>query len=389
MCKKFVYGVAVSDYNFIGRERETKRLLDNFKGGINVILMSPRRLGKTSLVKHVCNKLDDKDIITVYLDIFGCKSEYDFYNKLATEVLKQTASKHELWFEEAKEFLYRLTPKISFSPEPNSDFSISLGITPKTHTPEEVLQMAETIAIKRKKRIVICIDEFQQIGEMSNSKQIQARLRTVWQHQKHVSYCLFGSKHHLMSTIFLHRSMPFFQFGDTISLNKIATEDWVEYIVSHFADGKRTISRELAEEICKFTENYSAYVQQLAWLVFTLKEEGETVTENDVRQAENDLLATNNILFMQMIEPLSEFQLNFLRAIASGIKKDFGLSEVREEYNLGSYSNITRLKTALLERDLIEKQNTELVITDPIFAKWLKRKIVKRSSRINKDWIKS
>lgn len=376
MCKKFVYGVAVSDYNFIGRERETKRLLDNFKGGINVILMSPRRLGKTSLVKHVCNKLDDKDIITVYLDIFGCKSEYDFYNKLTAEVLKQTASKHELWFEEAKEFLYRLTPKISFSPEPNSDFSISLGITPKTHTPEEVLQMAETIAIKRKKRIVICIDEFQQIGEMSNSKQIQARLRTVWQHQKHVSYCLFGSKHHLMSTIFLHRSMPFFQFGDTISLNKIATEDWVEYIVSHFADGKRTISHALAEEICKFTENYSAYVQQLAWLVFTLKEEGETVTEDDVRQAENDLLATNDILFMQMIEPLSEFQLNFLRAIALGIKKDFGLSEVREEYNLGSYSNITRLKTALLERDLIEKQNTELVITDPIFAKWLKRKIM-------------
>ena len=376
MCKKFVYGVAVSDYNFIGRERETKRLLDNFKGGINVILMSPRRLGKTSLVKHVCNKLDNKDIITVYLDIFGCKSEYDFYNKLTAEVLKQTASKHELWFEEAKEFLYRLTPKISFSPEPNSDFSISLGITPKTHTPEEVLQMAETIAIKRKKRIVICIDEFQQIGEMANSKQIQARLRTVWQHQKHVSYCLFGSKHHLMSSIFLHRSMPFFQFGDTISLNKIATENWVEYIVSHFADGKRTISRELAEEICKFTENYSAYVQQLAWLVFTLKEEGETVTENDVKQAENDLLATNDILFMQMIEPLSEFQLNFLRAIASGIKKDFGLSEVREEYNLGSYSNITRLKTALLERDLIEKQETEWVITDPIFAKWLKQKIM-------------
>jgi len=376
MCKKFVYGVAVSDYNFIGRERETKRLLDNFKGGINVILMSPRRLGKTSLVKHVCNKLDNKDIITVYLDIFGCKSEYDFYNKLTAEVLKQTASKSELWFEEAKEFLYRLTPKISFSPEPNSDFSISLGITPKTHTPEEVLQMAETIAIKRKKRIVICIDEFQQIGEMANSKQIQARLRTVWQHQKHVSYCLFGSKHHLMSSIFLHRSMPFFQFGDTISLNKIATEDWVEYIVSHFADGKRTISRELAEEICKFTGGDSAYVQQLAWLVFTLKEEGETVTENDVKQAENDLLATNDILFMQMIEPLSEFQLNFLRAIIAGVRKDFGLSEVRKEYNLGSYSNITRLKTALLERDLIEKQETEWVITDPIFAKWLKQKIM-------------
>lgn len=376
MCKRFVYGVAVSDYNFIGREQETKRLLDNFRGGINVILMSPRRLGKTSLVKHVCNKLDEEDIITVYLDIFGCKSEYDFYNKLAAEVLKQTASKRELWLEEAKEFIYRLTPKISFSPEPNSDFAISLGITPKTHTPEEVLGMAEKIAIKKGKRIVICIDEFQQIGEMANSKQIQARLRTVWQHQKQVSYCLFGSKHHLMSAIFLHRSMPFYQFGDIISLDKIATADWVEYIVSHFADGKRTISRALAEDICKFTENYSAYVQQLSWLVFTQKEEGETVTEEDVKQAMNDLLATNEILFMQMIEPLSEYQLNFLRAIASGVTKDFGLSEVREEYKLGSYSNINRLKTALLERDLIEKRGAETVMTDPVFAKWIQRKVM-------------
>lgn len=376
MCKRFVYGVAVSDYNFIGREQETKRLLDNFRGGINVILMSPRRLGKTSLVKHVCNKLDEEDIITVYLDIFGCKSEYDFYNKLAAEVLKQTASKHELWLEEAKEFIYRLTPKISFSPEPNADFAISLGITPKTHTPEEVLGMAEKIAIKKGKRIVICIDEFQQIGEMANSKQIQARLRTVWQHQKQVSYCLFGSKHHLMSAIFLHRSMPFYQFGDIISLDKIATADWVEYIVSHFSDGKRTISRALAEDICRFTENYSAYVQQLSWLVFTQKEEGETVTEEDVKQAMNDLLATNEILFMQMIEPLSEYQLNFLRAIASGVTKDFGLSEVREEYKLGSYSNINRLKTALLERDLIEKRGAETVMTDPVFAKWIKRKVM-------------
>lgn len=376
MCKRFVYGVAVSDYNFIGREQETKRLLDNFRGGINVILMSPRRLGKTSLVKHVCNKLDEEDIITVYLDIFGCKSEYDFYNKLAAEVLKQTASKHELWLEEAKEFIYRLTPKISFSPEPNADFAISLGITPKTHTPEEVLGMAEKIAIKKGKRIVICIDEFQQIGEMANSKQIQARLRTVWQHQKQVSYCLFGSKHHLMSAIFLHRSMPFYQFGDIISLDKIATADWVEYIVSHFADGKRTISRALAEDICKFTENYSAYVQQLSWLVFTQKEEGETVTEEDVKQAMNDLLETNEILFMQMIEPLSEYQLNFLRAIASGVTKDFGLSEVREEYKLGSYSNINRLKTALLERDLIEKRGAETVMTDPVFAKWIQRKVM-------------
>ena len=71
MCKKFVYGVAVSDYNFIGREVETKRLMNNFRGGINTILMSPRRLGKTSLVMRVCEKMKSEDIITIYLDIFA------------------------------------------------------------------------------------------------------------------------------------------------------------------------------------------------------------------------------------------------------------------------------------------------------------------------------
>ena len=376
MCKKFVYGVAVSDYNFIGREAETKRLMNDFRGGINVILMSPRRLGKTSLVMRVCDKLKSEDIITVYLDIFGCKSEYEFYNRLASEVLRQTASKQSIWLEEAKDFLYRLTPKISFSPEPNSDFTLSLGITPKTHTPEEVLEMAEKIAVKKGKHIVVCIDEFQQIGEMADSKQVQARMRTVWQYQKHVSYCLFGSRHHLMSSIFLHRSMPFYQFGDLIVLDKIPTAEWVEYIVSHFADGNRTISPALAEEICRFTDNYSAYVQQLSWIVYTQKEEGETVDETDVKQATDDLLATNEVLFMQLVEPLSEYQLNFLRAITSGVTKDFGLAKVREKYQLGSYSNINRLKTALLERDLIEKRGTELVITDPVFAKWFQRKMM-------------
>lgn len=107
--KQFVFGVAVSDYNFTGRKEEAKRLLTDFRNGINVILMSPRRMGKTSLVKYVSRQLNDESIIIVYLDIFGCKSEYEFYNKLAESVLRQTASKKELWLEEAKNFILRLT----------------------------------------------------------------------------------------------------------------------------------------------------------------------------------------------------------------------------------------------------------------------------------------
>ena len=102
MEKSFVYGVAVSDYNFTGREEETRRLKHNFENGINSILISPRRWGKTSLVDHVCRQLEGSDIITVRLDIFGCKSEYDFYNVLAAAVLKQTATKVHSGYNEKK-----------------------------------------------------------------------------------------------------------------------------------------------------------------------------------------------------------------------------------------------------------------------------------------------
>ncbi len=377
MSKKFVYGVPVSDYNFTGREEESKRLMMDFKSGINVILMSPRRYGKTSLVKHVCQQLKDEgNIITVYTDIFGCKTEYEIYNKLAVAVLQQTASHLEQWIEEAKDFIYRLTPKLSFNADVNSEFSVSLGITPETHTPEQILSLAETIAMKKGKHIVVCIDEFQQVGELANSKQIQATMRSVWQHCQHTSYCLFGSKHHLMGSMFLNKSMPFFQFGDLMALKKIPTETWTQYIVSHFADGNRTISTTQAEMICNLVDNYSAYVQQLSWLIFSQTDEGEVVTDELIQLGFNDLLSTCDILYMQIVESLSEYQMNFLRAIVSGVKRDLGRTEIRNQYKLGSYSNIARLKSALIEKDLIESNLKTLHITDPVFAKWFERKMM-------------
>ena len=375
--KSFLFGTAVGGYNFIGREAEIKRLMANFTEGINTILISPRRIGKTSLVKKVKQLLEShEDVIVVYLDMFACKTEYEFYNALSAAVLKQTASHAEKWMEYAKDFIVRLTPKISFSPEANSDFSISLGITAKTHTTEQILGLVEEIARKRSKRIVVCIDEFQQIGELPDSLTVQKRLRAVWQHQQLTSYCLFGSKKHLMSNIFQRRNMPFYQFGDMIFLDKIPTEQWVDYIVEHFQDRKRDISRELAQQLCEIVENYSSYVQQLAWLLFSLLNEGETATLEKLNHAVNDLLNANEALFMQQIEPLSAYQLNFLRAIADGHIRGFGEMEIREEYNLGSPSNITRLKSSLIKKDLIEMQvKGTLNITDTVFKLWIQRRI--------------
>lgn len=376
--KSFIFGTAVSDYNFIGRDKETQRLMANFTEGINTILISPRRIGKTSLVKHVKKMLDsNQDVIVVYLDMFACKTEYEFYNALSAAVIKQTASHAEKWMEYAKEFLVRLTPKLTFSPEANTDFSLSLGITPKTHTPDEVLNLAEDIARKRGKRIVVCIDEFQQLGELPDSLTVQKRLRSAWQHQQLTSYCLFGSKQHLMSNIFQRRNMPFYQFGDMIFLGKIDRADWIEYIITHFKDRNKFISYDLAMRLCEVVDNYSSYVQQLAWLLFSRLNEGETATDPQLDLAVNDLLDANEALFMQQVEPLSAYQMNFLRAIAAGHHKGFGEKDIRDDFNLGSPANITRLKTALANKDLIEAQGRGLLyFTDPVFLLWMQRRMM-------------
>ena len=376
MEKSFVYGVAVTDYNFTGRKEETQRLKANFLGGINSILISPRRYGKTSLVDHVCRNLEGEDIIIVRLDIFGCKTEYDFYNALAVAVLKQTASKIQLWMEEARDFLVRLTPRIGIPVDPVSEISVSLGITPETHSPEEVLNMVEDIAKRKNRRVVVCIDEFQQVGEFENTKQVQARLRSVWQHHHYTSYCLYGSKGHMMSGIFLNRSMPFYQFGDLLWLQKIPTSDWLHYVISHFEAAGRHVTEQIVERICEAVDNYPSYVQHLSSILLSHLPEGGTVTDDMMASALSELISTNEALYMQQVEPLSAYQMNLLKAIVSDIHSGFNEKRVRSMFDLGSPSNLVRLRDALIDRDLIYSDMRQLYLTDPVFGLWFKKRFL-------------
>jgi len=373
MEKAFVYGMSVEGENFTDRVKETKRLKMDFENGINVILVSPRRIGKSSIVRKVMKEITHPKIKTVFMDIYDCKSEYDFYNRFASEVLKQTATKSEQVIENIKKFLVRLTPKIAFTPEPMSEYSFSLGITPQNYKPEEILQLPELIGKAQDVHIVVCIDEFQQVGEMPDSLTIQKRLRGVWQHQRNVSYCLFGSKKHLMTKLFQHRKMPFFQFGEMMYLDKIPTTDWVTFICSRFESQGKQISEDLAQRICETVEGNSSYVQQLAWNV--LAETEKTTTEEDFNRGVDALLAQCSALFEEQVKGLTGYQMNFLRALNDGVTSDFGSKAILENYNLGSKSNVSRIKTALQDKEMIDFDNDKVYIEDPVFKIWFKRNV--------------
>lgn len=371
--KPFIFGVAASGENFTDREKETARLVSNFTHGVNTVLISPRRWGKTSLVRKA-NKLAESDRLKiVYLDIFSCRSDREFYDAFASAILKQTSSKFDELMENAKIFLSRISPKFTVGPDPLSDFSVSLEMNPKPDDVDEILGLPQKIAEKKGIRIVVCIDEFQQIAEFKDSKTFQKRLRTVWQHQNLVSYCLFGSKKHLMNELFEKRSLPLYKFGDAMYLSKISTADWVEYICERFESTGKHISKELAERISTEVDNHSSYVQQFAWLVWVQTKENKTATEQNFSDAHQDLIDQNTPLFEKQTENLSAYQMNFLRALVNEVHSEFTAADVLQRYQLGSSANVSIVKRALIKKELIETAGKQVHLADPVMRLWLKQ----------------
>lgn len=370
----FVFGVRVEGDTFTDRKEETNRLKMNFLYGVNTILISPRRMGKTSLVEKVSSMVECESLKIAKIDAFGCRSENDFINAFATAVVRATSTKWEEWIENTKTFLSRFIPKISIGQDPLSDFSIALEYNKSNTVTEDILQLPETIAKQKGIKIVICIDEFQQIADFPDSLTFQKKLRSIWQLQRNVSYCLYGSKKHMMETMFQSQSHPFYRFGDIFYLNKIAESDWVEFICNRFKVTGKEISPELATEICSVTDRYSSYVQQLSWLVWlrtTFR-----ATKEDVEYGIDHMLDACEPLFIQQTESLSSYQMNFLRALTDGVTTGFTRSEILNNYQLGTAANISRLKKALTEKDLIAlTAPKKLQISDPILALWLKRRI--------------
>lgn len=369
----FVFGKAVEGRFFTDRMKDAEHLEANLTHGINTILISPRRWGKTSLVKKVISNVTRPDIKIIYVDIFSCKSEYDFYRQLATAIIQQTSSKIEEWMITAKEFLSRLITKVSFSPDSIQEYALSFEFPDKDSSEQDILQLPERIAQKKGLRLVICLDEFQQIAEFQDSITFQKKLRSVWQHQQNVSYCLFGSKRHLMTELFSDTSNPFYKFGDMMFLKKIPTEEWIPFICRKYQETGKIITEKQVERICKVTENLSSYVQHLSWIVWY---KANPVTTNEMIELSIDeLLEQNKVFFQREIEGLTELQLNLLKAVANGVDTGFSKKEIIKKYRLESSANVQGVKKAMIKKDLIDVDGSVITFNDPIFKLWIKRNI--------------
>lgn len=369
----FVYGRIADDLNFTDRKNEVALLTQNFKNLINTVIISPRRWGKTSLVNK-CAKLlseENKNTQVCQVDIFNCRTEEQFYTAYANALMRVSTSAWEEFVAGVKKYLSRMAPTVSLS-EGSQSYELSFGIGFKDNrlSYDEILDLPQQIAKDKGKKIIVCIDEFQNINEYEDSLAFQRKLRAHWQTHTSVCYCLYGSKRHMLLSIFNDYSMPFYKFGDILFLQKIERKDWVAFISQRFADTGKQISDELSGMVADKMKNHPYYTQQLSqqtWLR-TSKECSEAI----VNEAFNSLIGQLSLLFTNIIDSLTSRQINFLIAVADGVV-NFSSKDILKHYQLGTSANIKNLKKATLEKDLIDiLPGNTIEIQDPAFEYWLK-----------------
>jgi len=373
MKQAFQFGKIVEHRNFINRKLEIERLHQNFLNRTHTILISPRRWGKSSLVKTAAEKFisTNQNYRLCYIDLFEIRSEKDFYEKYSKVVLGAVYTRIDEWIEGIKKFLSKITPKIRLDLQQEIKFDMSLDIKKEADAVSELLNLPERLAEDNGIELIICLDEFQNIAELPESMAIQRLLRSVWQKHRHVTYCLYGSKQHMLTDLFNKKSMPFFRFGDLFYLDKISSEEWVNYISRQFEDTGKKITDQLAERIVIAMDQHSYYVQQLSYYVWTHTE--NIATEKIFDMAVNQLLQSNTILFQKDFESLSRTQVNFLRMLLDGVTEGFTRGEILVRYELGTSANVAKIIPQLEKKEILEIYGKKVSFSDPAFALWLKQ----------------
>ena len=368
----FVYGRIVSGTEFVNRDSELERLTTNLTSGLNTILISPRRWGKSSLVHKAVEKIAraNTPVKICRLDLFNIRTEREFYESFVREVLRSTSGKWEDWIFHGKNFLKSIVPRFSVGTDPLHDFNVSFDVQPVKKSIEDILMLPERIAKSKNVKIIVCIDEFQNLSNYENPLEFQKQLRASWQTHKHVCYCLFGSKRHMITDLFENKSMPFYKFGDLMFLERITTTHWIEYIRKSFKSSGKKIQKEEAEYIAQAVNNHPYFVQQLAQKTWVIT--AEEATRETVSTALDTLVHENSILYLREVENLSNMQVNLLKALCEGVQQ-LSSAETIKQYSLGTSANVLRIKTALEQKEIIDFLGEQPEFIDPIFELWLKR----------------
>jgi AAA+ ATPase superfamily predicted ATPase len=366
----FKYGTVVSGRDFCGR----KSLLDELGTYIdscqNVVILGERRVGKTSLVSEAIRI--SKNSQGVFVDLMGVKSISDLARRLVKAlVLSEKGS----FLEKVLKQLSALRPQLSFDPATNMP-TVSLG-TKQEITPEGLEQVFSMIhSMGKKKKILVFLDEFQDVYKLKEKDELLALLRSKIQYQKEVTYIYAGSIRNQMEEIFSNPDSPFFKSAIPLYVEPLASSEFAPFIQRKFKSGGRIIAKEDILEIFSSVDNVTGDIQQFCEALWMESNPNDSIAAEKFFPLAFKRIFSHELKdYESKVSELTEFQFKVLKALARNDSNDKITSTSFMENNaFGNASSVKRAVDSLTAKRILFEYKNEHRFFNPFFKKWIQIK---------------
>ena len=375
----FVYGEIVTTAAFADRETERDRLAQDLAAGQKVFLISPRRYGKSSLIRDVMRRLARERLLTVEVTVAASSSYVAVLEAYARALLSADtpAARLRRW---ADDLLRAVRPELRLEMGPSGDTEVSLAF-PTVRTAREVARLtAEVfalpgrIAAARRRRLAVALDEFQAI-EAFDGGMVEQALRAAVQDQRNVGYVFSGSEPSLMERMLTPRR-PFYKAGPVMRLEKIDPEVFAGWIESRFASSGFSVEEGLGQAIVDLAANVPYDVQRLAHETWDDAKAGKrrAVGLEDLHATLGRMLGEHSAVFEEAWLRLTLPQRAVLRALVLEQGRELMSEGVRVRRRLPGASSVQSALAALVKQDIVMKIGPRYAVSDSLYREWVARR---------------
>ena len=355
---------------FCDRVEESARLVRSLTNGNNMVIISPRRMGKTGLIRFCYDKPEIRDeYYTFFIDILHTSSLREFTYLLGREIYEMLLPRSRKMATLFLRTIKSISGKFGFDPLTGlPTFNVELG---DIERPEYTLEEIFSYLTLADKPCIVAIDEFQQVAKYPE-KNIEALLRTHIQKIRNSNFIFAGSERHMMQEMFLSASRPFYHSADMLELRAIAREIYVPFIVEHFESRNRRIAAADVEKVYDLFKGHTFYIQKTFNEAFADTLVGGECTIEVIRTAIEGMISANQTIFREILSNIPEKQKELLYAIAKdGEAERVTSAEFIKRHSLSSASSVQSATKKLLEKDIITEIGKVYSLTDKLFAMWI------------------
>ena len=379
MTNPFVYGEVVPASAFVDREAELDRLVSDLRDGQKIFLISPRRYGKSSLVRQALRSAGRGGALTVEVTVSSYSSYVAFLEGYARALVSSESrlDRARSWL---RELFTDTRPEVRLEPDPAGGSQLAVSF-PSVRSDRDVSRLAQEvfalpgrITEARRRRMAIALDEFQAIGGF-NGGSVEHALRAAVQHQRDVGYVFSGSEPALMERM-LGRSRPFYKAGPVMRLQKIPADRFAQFIEAKCKATGIRVAGDVASSVVELAGNLPYDVQRLAHEVWDdVKAGGGRSVDLDTLHATlKRLLGEHDTLFEGTWQRLTLAQRGALRAAVLQDGRELLSADVRARYRLSGTSTVQASLSALVREDILARDGARYTVVDSLFREWVARR---------------